>query len=179
MEKTDPVHMPLSKADDAAGTDRDARLSDTLDGVEPVLVFPGRGDLLVVFWGRVEVVVVRGETLRGSDNVVMSELIVENSSPVNQLELTASLSSLACSGVSIPSVVQTSMSRARIFLTASSTLCHCPLPTCDGPLQAAPMQKRVEPASLARTAASYTSSRSMSFSALVPVSLLQCDDWLQ
>ena len=59
----------------------------------------------------------------------------------------------ACSGVSMPRVVQTSMSIARISATMPSTRCHCPLPTCDGPRHAAPMQKRVLPAALARLAA--------------------------
>jgi len=59
----------------------------------------------------------------------------------------------ACSGVSMPSVVQTSMSMARICATMASTRAHCPAPTCEGPRHAAPMQKRVLPAALARLAA--------------------------
>ncbi len=51
--------------------------------------------------------------------------------------------------------------------------------TCDGPLQAAPMQKRVLPDSLARSAAWYTSSRSSSFSALSPVSCRHALLWEQ
>ena len=45
--------------------------------------------------------------------------------------------------------------------------------TWDGPLHAAPMQKRVLPEFLARTAASKTSSKSISFVAFVPV-LSEC-----
>ena len=59
----------------------------------------------------------------------------------------------ACSGVSMPSVVQTSMSMARIWATIARTRAHCPAPTCEGPRHAAPMQKRVLPAALARLAA--------------------------
>ena len=47
----------------------------------------------------------------------------------------------------------TSMPRPRMRETMSSTRCHCPWPTWEGPLQAAPMQKRVLPLSLARSAA--------------------------
>ncbi len=50
MEQADPVHVALAEADDAAGADGDAGLSDALDGVQPVFVLPRRGDLLVVLW---------------------------------------------------------------------------------------------------------------------------------
>ena len=58
-----PVHVALSETDDAPGADRDAGLSHALDRVEPIFVLSGRGDLLVVLWRRVQVVVVGGETL--------------------------------------------------------------------------------------------------------------------
>lgn len=45
------------------------------------------------------------------------------------------------------------MSRPRIRLTMSSTRAHCRWPTWEGPRHAAPMQKRVLPESLARSAA--------------------------
>jgi hypothetical protein len=38
-------------------------------------------------------------------------------------------------------------------LTMSSTRCHWRAPTCEGPRHAAPMQKRVLPDDLARSAA--------------------------
>lgn len=38
-------------------------------------------------------------------------------------------------------------------LTMSSTRCHCRWPTWEGPRHAAPMQKRVLPDALARSAA--------------------------
>jgi hypothetical protein len=63
VEQADPVHVALAEADDAAGADGDAGLSDALDRVQPVLVLPGRRDLFVVLWRRVEVVVVRRQAL--------------------------------------------------------------------------------------------------------------------
>jgi hypothetical protein len=51
--------------------------------------------------------------------------------------------------------------------------------TCEGPRHAAPIQKRVLPASLARTAASYTSSRFISLVAFTPVSFECLLLWLQ
>ena len=62
--------------------------------------------------------------------------------------------SLTCSGVSMPSVVHTSIPSPRILVTISKTLAHCRGPTCDGPRHAAPMQKRVDPDWAALTAAS-------------------------
>lgn len=80
----------------------------------------------------------------------------------------ASLSCLACSGVSIPSVVHTSMSMAR----TSRTICRMRWKPRLRPARsrhAAPMQKRVLPLALALRAASRTGSTSRSGDALVVV----------
>ena len=80
----------------------------------------------------------------------------------------ASLSCRACSGESIPSVVQTSMPMPRISLTIVRMRSN-PRLRPDRSRQAAPMQKRVLPFALALRAASSTGSMSTSRDALVGV----------
>jgi hypothetical protein len=75
--------------------------------------------------------------------------------------------------------VQFSQGRGGALTGCATSVTVQPTRTWEGPRQAAPMQKRVLPACFARTAASYTSSKSMSFVALVPVDSECLLLWLQ
>jgi len=88
----------------------------------------------------------------------------------------ASFNCCACSGVSIPNVVHTSIS---IFLTSRTILriLSNPLFLPERSRQAAPMQNRVLPFSLALRAASRTGSISSNLDAFVGVEYR--DDWEQ
>ena len=67
--------------------------------------------------------------------------------------------------------------RERVRAARGTPRSHkAPARACEGPRQAAPMQKRVEPAALARTAASHTGSMSSSLEAGRPVSLRHDED---
>lgn len=80
----------------------------------------------------------------------------------------ASLSCLACSGLSIPSVVQTSMSILRTSVTISRIRWNPRLRPAKS-RHAAPMQNRVLPFALALRAASMTGSTCRSGEAVVGV----------